>query len=126
MPGVGHRGRLRRGGIVGSVLIIGAGGVGNVVVRKCAAAGGVFERICLASRTVSKCEDIARDLGRKIETAAVDADNVGQVVELVRRFKPDLILRTGNVLFIISIRGIPPVILLNQTNHSIIKTMQWF
>ncbi len=80
---------------MGSVLIIGAGGVGNVVVRKCAAAGGVFERICLASRTVAKCEEIAKDLGGKIETAAVDADDVGQVVELVRKFKPDLILNVA-------------------------------
>lgn len=80
---------------MGSVLIIGAGGVGNVVVRKCAAVPDVFERICLASRTVSKCERIAKRLRRPIEVAAVDADDPTQVVKLVKKFKPDLIINVA-------------------------------
>lgn len=80
---------------MGSVLIIGAGGVGNVVVRKCATVPEVFERICLASRTVSKCERIAKSLPRPIEIAAVDADDSAQVIKLVKKFKPDLIINVA-------------------------------
>jgi saccharopine dehydrogenase (NAD+, L-lysine-forming) len=46
---------------MGKVLIIGAGGVGRVTVIKCAQHPDVFSEILLASRTVSKCEDIAAD-----------------------------------------------------------------
>ncbi len=80
---------------MGSVLVIGAGGVGNVVVRKCAAVPDVFERLCLASRTVSKCERIAADLPRPIETAQVNADDPAQVAALIRKFKPDLVLNVA-------------------------------
>ena len=80
---------------MGSVLVIGAGGVGNVVIRKCAAVPEVFERLCLASRTVSKCEQIAAELPRPIETAQVDADDPAQVAALIRKFKPDLVLNVA-------------------------------
>ncbi len=80
---------------MGSVLVIGAGGVGNVVIRKCAAVPEVFERLCLASRTVSKCEQIAAQLPRPIETAQVDADDPVQVAALIRKFKPDLVLNVA-------------------------------
>jgi saccharopine dehydrogenase (NAD+, L-lysine forming) len=77
------------------LLIIGAGGVGNVVVKKCAAMDEVFTDICLASRTKSKCDKIASELNRKIETAAVDADDASQVVALIKKFKPDLVLNVA-------------------------------
>ena len=77
---------------MGKVLIIGAGGVGNVVAHKCAQVPEVFEQICLASRTKSKCDQIARDINRPIETAQVDADNVSEMVSLIRRVKPDLVM----------------------------------
>ncbi|MBN2209899.1 MAG: saccharopine dehydrogenase NADP-binding domain-containing protein, partial [Sedimentisphaerales bacterium] len=74
------------------VLIIGAGGVGNVVVRKCASIPTIFEHICLASRTLSKCDDIAKSLDRPIETAQLDADDPKNTVALINKFKPDLVL----------------------------------
>jgi saccharopine dehydrogenase (NAD+, L-lysine-forming) len=80
---------------VGKVLIIGAGGVGNVVAHKCAQVPQVFEQICLASRTVAKCEAIAANLPRAIQTAQVDADNVKQMVALIRRFGPDLVINVA-------------------------------
>ncbi len=80
---------------MGRVLIIGAGGVGNVVVRKCAAVPDVFEQICLASRTLSKCDKIAADLPRPIETAQVDADDAAQVTALIEQFEPDLVLNVA-------------------------------
>ncbi|MFZ1335245.1 MAG: saccharopine dehydrogenase NADP-binding domain-containing protein, partial [Saprospiraceae bacterium] len=59
------------------VLIIGAGGVGTVVTYKCAQHPDIFSEILLASRTKSKCDVIAANIGSdRITTAQVDADNV--------------------------------------------------
>ena len=77
------------------VLIIGAGGVGGVVAHKCAQVPEVFSEIILASRTVEKCERIARQLSRPIRTARVDADNVPETVELIRSVSPDLVLNVA-------------------------------
>ncbi len=73
-------------------LIIGAGGVGGVVVHKCAQVPDVFSDICLASRTLARCERIRDQLSRKIEIAQVDADNRDELVALIRRFKPDIVM----------------------------------
>ncbi len=77
------------------VLIIGAGGVGNVVAHKCAQVQDVFTDIVLASRTQSKCDAIAQSLNRPIETAGVDADNVPEMVALIQRIQPDLVLNVA-------------------------------
>ncbi len=77
------------------VLIIGAGGVGQVVTHKCAQVPEVFGSIMLASRTKSKCDAIAAQIARPIETAGVDADNVPELVALIRSFKPDLIINVA-------------------------------
>jgi elongation factor G len=69
-----------------TTLIIGAGGVGRVVVHKCAMNSDVFGDIILASRTKSKCDEIAGEISHaNIVTKSVDADNVDEVI--VR--KPD-------------------------------------
>ncbi len=77
------------------VLIIGAGGVGGVVTHKCAQLPEVFEEIVLASRTEAKCRHIASQLSRPIETAQVDADNVPELVALINRVKPDLVINVA-------------------------------
>jgi saccharopine dehydrogenase (NAD+, L-lysine-forming) len=77
------------------VLIIGAGGVGNVVVQKCCQVADVFEDIVLASRTLSKCDQIAASLNRPITTAQVDADDPAQVAALIRKHTPDLVLNVA-------------------------------
>lgn len=82
------------------VLIIGAGGVGRVVTYKCAQHPEVFSEIMLASRTVSKCEDIVRDVARDtghqhLSTAAVDAENVPELVALIRSFGPKLLIHVA-------------------------------
>ena len=77
------------------VMIIGAGGVGAVVAHKCAQVPEVFTDICLASRTESKCKAIAAQLPRPIETARVDADNVPELVALLRSFKPDVVINVA-------------------------------
>jgi len=81
------------------VLIVGAGGVGNVVAHKCAQLPDVFTSIVLASRTLSRCEKIAKDVaelqGRQIETAQVDADDVEQMTGLLRRVKPNVVINVA-------------------------------
>ncbi len=77
------------------VLIIGAGGVGQVVTHKCAQVPEVFSEITLASRTKEKCDRIAAQLSRPITTARVDADDVPELVALIKREKPDLVLNVA-------------------------------
>jgi saccharopine dehydrogenase (NAD+, L-lysine-forming) len=53
----------------------------------------------LASRTVSKCERIASEIkemhGISIKTAAVDADNVPELVALIRTFQPKMVINVA-------------------------------
>ena len=78
------------------VMIIGAGGVGAVVAHKCASVPEVFSEIVLASRTKSKCDKIAAEIGGKnIITEQVDADNVAETVALIRKHKPDLLINVA-------------------------------
>ena len=77
------------------VLIIGAGGVGQVVTHKCAQLPEVFSKIVLASRTEEKCKKIAAQIDAPITTAQVDADNVPELVELINRTKPKLVINVA-------------------------------
>ena len=81
---------------MGKALIIGAGGVASVAIHKCCQNSDVFEEICIASRTLSKCDAIKASLeGKtktKIQTAQVDADNVPELVELINKFKPEVVI----------------------------------
>lgn len=77
------------------VLIIGAGGVGRVVTHKCAQAPEAFGAICLASRRIGKCDAIAKELSIPIQTAQVDADNTPELVRLIKRFRPDLVIHVA-------------------------------
>jgi saccharopine dehydrogenase (NAD+, L-lysine-forming) len=81
------------------VLIIGAGGVGQVVAHKCAQVSEVFSDITLASRTESKCKKIAQQIlekqGKTIKTAQVDADNVPELVALIRKVQPELVINVA-------------------------------
>ncbi len=81
---------------MGKVLIIGAGGVGTVVATKMAGLPEVFTEILLASRTKSKCDDIADKIGNnRIQTAQVNADNVPELVELIKSFGPDIVVNVA-------------------------------
>ena len=81
---------------MGKVLIIGAGGVGRVVAFKCAQHPDVFSEILLASRTKSKCDQIAEAIGgNRVKTAQVDADKVPELVALIKDFQPDLVLHVA-------------------------------
>ncbi len=81
---------------MGKVLQIGAGGVGTVVAHKMAALPEVFSEITLASRTKSKCDAVAKKIGGdRIKTAQVDADNVDELVALINKVKPDLVVNVA-------------------------------
>lgn len=81
------------------VLIIGAGGVGQVVAHKCAQLPETFSDITLASRTEDKCKAIADQIREKqgvtISTAQVDADKVPELVTLIERIKPSLVINVA-------------------------------
>ena len=82
------------------VLIIGAGGVGRVVTYKCAQHPETFSDIMLASRTKAKCDaivaDVQRDTGHsQLQTAAVDAENVPELVKLIKTFQPELVIHVA-------------------------------
>ncbi len=81
------------------VLIIGAGGVSRVATVKCAMNIDTFEKITLASRTLSKCEAMAADIkknqGVEIDVAKVDADNVDELVELITKVNPKVVLNVA-------------------------------
>ncbi|MDX1593343.1 MAG: saccharopine dehydrogenase family protein [Gammaproteobacteria bacterium] len=77
------------------VLIIGAGGVGGVVTHKCAQVPEVFSEIVLASRNEAKCRKIAAQIDRPIATAQVDADNVPELVALLRDVQPELVINVA-------------------------------
>jgi saccharopine dehydrogenase (NAD+, L-lysine-forming) len=80
-------------------LIIGAGGVGNVVAFKCAMNAQTFGEITLASRTISKCDAIAKNVKEKVEvdikTSSVNADSVPELVELFNEVQPDVVINVA-------------------------------
>ena len=83
---------------MGKALIIGAGGVASVVAHKCCQNPDVFEEIMIASRTKSKCDALKEKLDggkTKVSTARVDADKVGELVELINGFKPDIVINVA-------------------------------
>ena len=81
------------------VLQIGAGGVGGVVAHKMAMNREVFSRIVLASRNVAKCRAIADSIKAKglgdIEVDSVDADKVDEIVALIQKYKPFLVINVA-------------------------------
>lgn len=78
------------------ILIIGAGAAGSVVVKKCAMNKEYFSEIHLASRTVTKCQQVQKWCKEKcnvdISVYALDADNVAQTVALLEQIKPELVI----------------------------------
>lgn len=81
---------------MGKVLIIGCGGVASVAIHKCCQNSQVFTEMCIASRTVSKCDALKEKLQgvttTKITTAQVNADNVEELITLIKKEKPDVVL----------------------------------
>lgn len=68
----------------------------TVAAHKVAQNKDVFTEIKIASRTESKCKALADILNQKygtaVTTARVDADNVDELVALLRDYKPELVM----------------------------------
>ena len=81
------------------LLIIGAGGVSTVATTKCAMNIDTFEKITLASRTIEKCDKIAKSIKEKtgvtINTASIDADDVPALIDLINKLKPKVVLNVA-------------------------------
>lgn len=79
-------------------LMIGAGGVAGVVAHKCVENHEVFTELAIASRTKQKCDALKEKLdgkGTGITTHQVDADDVDQLVALIRETKPDIVINVA-------------------------------
>ena len=81
------------------ILIIGAGGVSRVATVKCAMNIDTFEKITLSSRTISKCEiirdEIKENQNVEIEVASVNADNVPELIKLIKKVNPKVVLNVA-------------------------------
>lgn len=81
------------------VLQIGAGGVGRVTAFKMAMNRDIFSKIILASRTKSKCEEIAKDIANKgfgeVICESLDADDLYSIIALIEKYKPKVVLNVA-------------------------------
>ncbi|MEL3959280.1 saccharopine dehydrogenase family protein [Caldifermentibacillus hisashii] len=80
---------------MGKALVIGAGGVASVAIHKMVQNSDVFEEICIASRTKAKCDALKEKLDggkTKITTAQVDANNLDELITLIKQVKPDIVV----------------------------------
>ncbi|SMO78330.1 saccharopine dehydrogenase family protein [Paracoccus laeviglucosivorans] len=84
-----------------NVLIIGAGGVAQVVAHKVAQNAKEFGTLHIASRTVSKAEQIItsiREKGHKVEFTAhpLDAMDSDAVAALIRQIDANIVINVGS------------------------------
>ncbi|MBB5888690.1 saccharopine dehydrogenase family protein [Lactovum miscens] len=76
-------------------LVIGAGGVASVAIQKMVQNYEIFEEIMIATRTKSKADTLKKMLDGKgsiIHTAQVDADNTEELIALINKFKPEVVV----------------------------------
>jgi len=94
-----------------NVLIIGAGGVAQVVAHKCAQNNDILGKITLASRTVVKCEAIAKSVAEKgsmklagtIQCYALDALDVAATAALIRETQSQIVINVGTAFLNMSV-----------------------
>ncbi len=81
------------------ILIIGAGGVSSVATMKCAMNIDTFEKITLASRTIDKCKNIAKNIKEKInlniDVTTIDADNTSTLIKLIKKLNCKVVLNVA-------------------------------
>ncbi len=80
------------------VLVIGCGAVASVAIQKVAQNHETFSEMIIASRTVSKCEAFAKKLNSdkiKVTAEQVDADVVENIVKLIEKHNPDVVLNVA-------------------------------
>jgi saccharopine dehydrogenase (NAD+, L-lysine-forming) len=80
------------------VLVIGAGAVASVAIQKIAQNYPVFDEMIIASRRLEKCEYFANKLNSdkiKVSAAQVDAENVPELVKLIEKHRPVLVVNVA-------------------------------
>ena len=94
-----------------NVLIIGGGGVAQVVAHKSAQNNDILGKITLASRTVEKCEAIAKSVAEKgsmklagtIQCYALDALDVAATAALIRETQSQIVINVGSAFINMSV-----------------------
>ena len=80
------------------VLVIGCGAVASVAIQKIAQNHNVFKEMVIASRTKSKCEHFATKLNSeniKVIAEEVDADHKDNVISLIQKYRPDIVVNVA-------------------------------
>lgn len=94
-----------------NVLIIGAGGVAQVVAHKCAQNNDVLGNIAIASRTLSKCEQIVASVMEKgamkvegsITAHELNALDVKATADLIRETGSEIVINVGTAFLNMSV-----------------------
>ena len=80
------------------VLVIGCGAVASVAIHKLVANPDTFKEVVIASRTIEKCYEVARRLQSAatiIKVDKVDANDVNNVVALINKHRPDVVMNVA-------------------------------
>jgi saccharopine dehydrogenase-like NADP-dependent oxidoreductase len=95
-----------------NVLIIGAGGVAHVTAHKAAMNNDVLGDICIASRTLSKCDEIIesvrkmkhlKDPSKKLYSRQLDALDIPATVKLIKETGSEIVINLGNAFVNMSV-----------------------
>ncbi len=95
-----------------NVLIVGAGGVAHVAAHKAAMNNDLLGDICIASRTLSKCDEIIESVKRKehvqnlanrLYSRQIDALDIPATVKLIRETNSAIVVNLGQAFLNMSI-----------------------
>jgi saccharopine dehydrogenase-like NADP-dependent oxidoreductase len=94
-----------------NVLIIGGGGVARVVAHKCAQHNDTLGNIAIASRSVTKCDDIVSSVLDKgsmkvegrIQAFALDALDVPATIKLIQETESQIVINVGSAFVNMSV-----------------------
>ena len=95
-----------------NVLIVGAGGVAHVAAHKAAMNNELLGDICIASRTLSKCDEIIESVKRKghVQNSAnklysrqIDALDIPEMVKLIKISNSMIVINLGQAFLNMSI-----------------------
>lgn len=95
-----------------NVLIVGAGGVAHVAAHKAAMNNELLGDICIASRTLSKCDEIIGSVKRKghiqnpanrLHSRQVDALDIQATVKLINETNSKIVINLGQAFLNMSI-----------------------
>ncbi len=88
-----------------NVMIIGAGGVAHVAAHKAAMNNDILGDICIASRTLSKCDEIVASVKKmkhlnlkscKIYSRELDALDISATAKLIEETGSEIVINLGN------------------------------